>query len=212
MSEKSNNSLETWNKVAAAYHDKFSQLKLYDSSYLNFCKALAADKVNLLEIGCGPGTITSYLVQHRPDFQICAIDGAPAMIELAKKTIPQVEFLLMDCRDLSKLTLKYDGVISGFCIPYLTQEECKQLFFDCSNLLTQGGILYISAIEGSYADSKIETSSDGKHRMMVYYYEEAWLEKALLEVNIEIFQSMRIPYLKSTGITESHLVLLAKKI
>lgn len=211
MSEKSTNTLETWNNLAAAYHDKFSQLNLYDSSYLNFCNSIAANKVNLLEIGCGPGTITSYLVHHRPDFRICAIDGAPAMIELAKKTIPQAEFLQMDCRDLSKLTAKYDGIICGFCIPYLTQEECKQLFFDCSNLVSQGGVFYISLIEGSYANSKLETSSDGIHSMRVYYYEETWLEKALLDVNFEIFQSMRIPYLRSTGITESHLILLAKR-
>ena len=113
--------------------------------------------------------------------------------------------------DLSKLTAKYDGIICGFCIPYLTQEECKQLFFDCSNLVSQGGVFYISLIEGSYANSKLETSSDGIHSMRVYYYEETWLEKALLDVNFEIFQSMRIPYLRSTGITESHLILLAKR-
>ena len=85
MSERSTNTLETWNKLAVAYHDKFSQLNLYDSSYLNFCNSIAANKVNLLEIGCGPGTLTSYLVHHRPDFRTAAIDGAPAMIELAKK-------------------------------------------------------------------------------------------------------------------------------
>lgn len=212
MDEKSSTSLETWNKLATAYQAKFNSLGLYDSSYLSFCNLLASDKAHLLEIGCGPGTITNFLVHYRPNFRICAIDGAPAMIEIAKKAIPQADFLVMDCRELSKHTAMYDGIICGFCIPYLSQEECKQLFFDCSNLLFSGGVFYLSLIEGSYVNSKIETSSDGKHSMQVYYYEEAWLTKALYESNFLILQSLRIPYVKSTGITESHLVLLAKKI
>ena len=46
---------ETWDKVAAAYQDKFMDLNLYDDTYDIFCCYISKLNPGILEIGCGPG-------------------------------------------------------------------------------------------------------------------------------------------------------------
>ena len=76
---------ETWNKVASLYQVKFMGLNLYNDTYDFICNLITKDNAKILEIGCGPGNITKYLLSKRPDFDIFGIDIAPNMIELAKK-------------------------------------------------------------------------------------------------------------------------------
>ena len=75
---------DTWNKVAKLYQEKFMDLDLYDDTYDTFCAELPIENATILEIGCGPGNITKYLLNKRPDFRIEGIDISPNMIELAK--------------------------------------------------------------------------------------------------------------------------------
>lgn len=78
---------ETWNKIATLYQDKFMQLDLYNNTYDFICKSINKYQAKILEIGCGPGNITKYLLSNRPDFDIFGIDIASNMIEIAKKII-----------------------------------------------------------------------------------------------------------------------------
>ena len=75
----------TWNKVAKLYQDKFMDLDLYNDTYDTFCDQVNIRNATILDIGCGPGKITKYLLNKRPDFRIEGIDISPNMIELAKK-------------------------------------------------------------------------------------------------------------------------------
>lgn len=84
-----NETFETWNKVAQLYQDKFMDLNLYNTTYDYVCNAIIKNKAKILEVGCGPGNITKYLLSKRPDFDILGIDILPNMIELAKKIIPK---------------------------------------------------------------------------------------------------------------------------
>ena len=97
---------DTWNKVASIYQDKFMDMALYNDTYDYICNSIAKPKAKLLEIGCGPGNITKYLLSKRPDFDIFGIDIAPNMIELAKKNNPTANFDIMDSRQINNLNQK----------------------------------------------------------------------------------------------------------
>ena len=108
---------ETWNKIAALYQDKFMDLDLYNDTYDYICSSLDKANPKILEIGCGPGNITKYLLSKRPDFDVFGIDIAPNMIELAKMNNPTASFAIMDCRQIDELETKYEGIVCGFCYP-----------------------------------------------------------------------------------------------
>ena len=50
---------------AKLYQEKFMDLALYNDSYGYFCSALDKPQAKILEIGCGPGNITMYLIQTK---------------------------------------------------------------------------------------------------------------------------------------------------
>lgn len=201
---------ETWNKLASQYQEKFMEIDLYNDSYALFCQQLEKPAARIFEIGCGPGNITKYLLSQRPDFKIYGIDVAPNMIELAKHNNPTADFKVMDCRKINTINEKFDGIICGFCMPYLSKEECQQLLLDCDALLTVGGALYFSAIEGDYKKSNYETSSDGQHTMFVYYHQVDYLLETLGENHFEIVALQRKEYPKKDKI-EIHMIFIAKK-
>lgn len=108
---------QTWNKVASLYQDKFMDLDLYNESYNIICHSITKAGASILDLGCGPGNITKYLLSKRPDFNILGIDIAPAMIELAKQHNPTARFETMDIRQIEQIKIRFDGIMAGFCLP-----------------------------------------------------------------------------------------------
>lgn len=205
-----NKTFETWNKIAALYQEKFMDYDLYNDSYDFFCRQIEKKNPAILEVGCGPGNITRYLLSKRPDFKIEAIDVAPNMIKLAKKNIPTANFKEMDCREIDNLTEKYDAIICGFCMPYLSKEDCSKLIKDCYFLLNSGGILYFSTIEGDYGQSAYETGSTGD-QTYVYYHQKDFLSKRLEENDFELINLIRKSYKKNDRTDQTHMIFVAKK-
>ncbi|AQX05956.1 methyltransferase type 11 [Elizabethkingia meningoseptica] len=200
---------DTWNNVASIYQDKFMDMDLYNDSYDYFCNSVTKSKSKLLEIGCGPGNIAKYLLSKRPDFDIFGIDIAPKMIELAKLNNPTADFMVMDSRQINKLNTKYDGVISGFCLPYLSQTECNELISASYNLLTENGIIYLSFVEGDSENSGFKVSNHG--RVYFYYHNLNDLKVALMNRKFGSIEIFKIKYKRSETETEIHTVLIAKK-
>jgi len=161
----------TWNKIAQLYQAKFMDLDLYDDSYDAFCQQLKKSAPSILEIGCGPGNITKYLLSKIPDAKILGIDIAPNMIDLAKANNPKAKFEVMDARALDLLDAKYDAILCGFCLPYLSEGNVTKMIADSGRLLEEKGLLYLSCIEGDYQASGFQVGSSGG-RMYVYYYLE----------------------------------------
>jgi ubiquinone/menaquinone biosynthesis C-methylase UbiE len=202
--------IETWNKIASLYQDNFMHLDLYNDTYDTFCNAIKKQNAAIFEIGCGPGNITKYVSTKRPDLKIDATDLSPNMIELAKQNVPTANFSLLDAREINTITKKYDGIMCGFCMPYLSKEDCSKLIKDCSCLLNNKGIFYCSFIEGDYNNSGFETGSSG-HKAYVYYHQQEYLQQLLAENDFENIQIFKKQYHKKDGSSQTHLIFIAVK-
>lgn len=200
----------TWNKIAALYQEKFMGLDMYNTTYDLFCAAVGKAGARVLEIGCGPGNITRYLLQQRPDFQITGIDIAPNMVSLAKKNVPEATFMVKDCRSLQPSDGCFDAIVCGFCLPYLQAADGAQLLAVCSQLLPLGGVLYLSFVAGHSSLSGYKTSTDGD-RVYFNYYEMETLADMLHSNGFSLTQTIQVPFPRPTG-TEEHTVLLAMKV
>jgi len=204
------NTFKMWDKHALAYQSKFMDLDLYNDTYDKFCELLNQNST-VFEIGCGPGNITKYLLSKRPDLKIDGIDVAPNMIALAKENNPTAQFEVMDCRKINSISKKYDAVICGFCMPYLSENDCEKLIQDSANLLNNKGLFYFSTIEGDYQQSGYEASSNGQDKMYVYYYSEDFLQQAVKKNNLSCLEVKRKSYSKADGTVNTHLIFIAQK-
>ena len=200
----------TWNKVALQYQDKFMNLDLYNNTYDFICNSISKDNARVLEVGCGPGNITRYLLSKRPDFKIIGIDIAPNMIDLARKNNPTAVFEIMDIRLMNELETKYDGIICGFCLPYLSEADSAKLISDSYNLLNENGMIYLSFVEGDPNKSGFQIGGRGD-RVYFFYHSTYRLKKKLSASNFDEFKIFEVVFNKSENETEIHTILTAKK-
>lgn len=209
--DKYEETLRTWNKVAKLYQETFFHLDLYNDTYDHFCEQVAIKNARILDLGCGPGNITNYLLNKRPDFNVYGIDAAPEMIELAKKNNPTANFELMDIRDLHKINESFNGIIAGFCVPYLSGEDLSRLITVCKSLLAAPGIFYLSLVEGDPNDSGFQTGSGGD-RVYFYYHNLSKIMKELDTSGFKVVNIYKKGYQRPGKKEEIHTILLAQTL
>ncbi len=202
--------LETWNKVASLYEEQFMELEIYNETYDFVCRQLTAAQTRVLDAGCGPGNISRQLLSRRADLEIDGIDMAANMIDLAKKNNPGATFTVMDARAIGTLTKKYDAVICGFLLPYLSADESAQLINDASGLLDANGILYLSFVAGDAEQSGFKLSSTG-YRSYFYYHQADQVKTMLSESGFEALKVFNVNYEKSADTSEDHTIMIARK-
>lgn len=200
---------DTWNNIASIYQDKFMDLDVYNDTYDHICNSVTKPKAKLLDIGCGPGNITKYLLSKRPDFDIFGIDIAPNMIEFAKKNNPTARFAVMDSRQIHSLDTKYDGIIVGFCLPYLSRTESIGLISNAYNLLNENGLIYLSFVEGDPTKSDFKVGSGG--RVYFHFHDLDDLKAQLIRTKFDDIETFKVKYKTSEAEFDIHTILIAKK-
>jgi hypothetical protein len=93
----------------------------------------------------------------------------------------------------------------------LSESDVSKLVEDCSNLLEDGGILYLSFVEGDSSDSGFQTGSSGD-RAYFYYHNLEVLKTVLQENNFMIHDLIYKPYMKRDGSEEVHTILIAELV
>jgi predicted TPR repeat methyltransferase len=100
---------------------------------------------NCLEIGCGTGKNTEWLLQKAK--HITAVDLSEEMLARAKEKInsDKVKFLLADItKDWDFSTGKYDLISFSLVLEHI--ENLDHIFGEASKLLQRGGLIYIGEL------------------------------------------------------------------
>lgn len=176
---------DVFNDFASLYQTKYGDTSAYFDSFDVFCRELTTADARVLELGCGPGNATAYLLRKRPDFQILGLDLSENMVALARQNNPDATFEVGDCRDLSRFQGGFHGVFCAFVLPYLSQEETQSLFSEAWRLLLPGGCVYVSTMEGEPDQSGWQTSSTGRS-LFIHNHSQTSLTLALNGAGFEI--------------------------
>lgn len=204
-----NTTLETWNKLADLYEEKFMPLRLYDESYECFRQLLGKETASILDLGCGPGNVSGYLFSRQPAWTFHGMDASENMLRLYQKNIPGSDSTVMDIRQLAVHTKIYDGIVAGFCIPYLNAKDTADLISVCRRLLAPGGCLYISFVEGAPEASGPVTGSTG-YQTYFYYHREEYIRELMQAAGFHLQPALHITYQRPSGQEEIHTVLMGR--
>lgn len=207
---KANETIQTWDKIAQLYEERFMHLDIYNESYDFLYAQTASPDASVLELGCGPGMIAKYLLSKQPQLQFLGTDVAPNMIALAQNNVPNARFQLLDAREILSLNKQFDLIVSGFCIPYLSAEEVEKFIADCRKMLSEKGLLYISFVPGDESKSEWQTGSSGD-RVYFNFHAEQRIIELFRRNKFQLLKRFVIPYKKVDGQIEEHLVLIASK-
>ena len=92
---------------------------------------------NVLDAGCGAGVPVAQILGKQ--FNVTGVDFSEAQIELAKKHVPDANFI---CQDMTKLDFPdntFDGICSYYAIIHIPREEHGALFQNFHRMLKPGG-------------------------------------------------------------------------
>lgn len=210
MNEELKNTVFTFNRYAEAYAEKYSDITIYQSSLELFCNHLPIN-AELLELGCGPGNVTKFLVDKRPDLSIVATDLAEDMLKIAQRNLPSVSFQMLNFKNLQSYEHKVDALVAAFCLPYSSYDETIELIQSAIEKLRDNGLFYISTMEGNHKLSGLKKSSSGKDEMQQYFYEENWLIQKLQAAGFHVKYSELIPQPEESKSSGQDLVIIAQK-
>ncbi|RLV58855.1 class I SAM-dependent methyltransferase [Parashewanella curva] len=188
--DKYQTSVATFDKLAQQYQDRYMEFEHYFDTYDAICDLVTTSNAKILDIGCGPANISSYLLKKRPDFQVHGTDLSPAMVELAKTNVKGGCFEVLDSREICKIDQKFDAVICGFNAPYLDEEDVAQLITDISSLSKPNGVLYFGTMEGSAFDNGYQTSLTGD-QVYIHYHSYPFCLAQLQANGLELIEVKR---------------------
>lgn len=209
--DHSTSAADLFHRLAGLYRDRYMDQSAFADALDTFISRLPVPAPRILDVGCGPGNISRYLLDRLPQAALTGIDLAPAMVDLARQANPTAHFTVMDCRQITRLSGPFHGIICGFCTPYLSSAETEQLIADAMQLLVPGGLLYLSTMEGPPERSGMQTSSTGD-QLYIYYHEATVLIGAITRHGGELLYERRQPSPATSAPTpDTDLIIITRK-
>jgi 2-polyprenyl-3-methyl-5-hydroxy-6-metoxy-1,4-benzoquinol methylase len=202
--------IETFDAVAEQYWDKFKQFKPYEIAYDWFLMHLPKGELSLLEIACGPGNVSRYLLNKNPAINLLGVDLAPKMIELAKLHNPQAIYKVLDCRQITSLRQSFNAIMCGFCLPYISWHDSKTLIQDMASLLNPNGWLCISLSKGNSIDDGFKGSKSSSLMTYVHHHPIDAVIRAITESGLEFIDNQTVSHSHNDQQTDD-VFIMAKK-
>jgi SAM-dependent methyltransferase len=154
----------------------YSELaEIYDQLYLNIFNyeqdaefvdsILKKYRINeLLELGCGSGHLAHLLVKR--GYTIIGVDLYNEMLQIARKRLPEVEFVQQDIRNL-KFDRKFDGIIAmGRMFTYMTTNEAvEQSIHSIASYLNSGGIFLFDNFSAPHFIKNLKENQEKIHEV-----------------------------------------------
>ena len=166
--EKAN---ERWNSIHSHYERK--KIK-YDDWLELFDRAIKNCKTPIIDLGCGSGNDTLYLIERGKKVIPC--DYSKNAIENIKNNFPEIE--RAECFDMTKglpfednLT---DIIISDLSLHYFTEKKTFEILDEIKRVLKPNGLLFFrvnsindvnyGAREGKEIESHLYETADGRYK------------------------------------------------
>jgi SAM-dependent methyltransferase len=205
-------SVKRFDEYAAEYARRFMDIDMYRSLVDHFCKLVPGTNPRILEMACGPGNYTRYIRQQLPGSIYLATDLAPGMLEIARGNAPGVDFRMMDMRELHLLEGSFNAIFCSFGLPFLSTADAVNLIGVAASKLEEGGILYISTMEGDESKAGFEpTSFSGKSEVFFNYHREEDLKNAFLDNGFFLDTLIKQDYHDPDGSVLVDMIFIGRK-
>jgi 2-polyprenyl-3-methyl-5-hydroxy-6-metoxy-1,4-benzoquinol methylase len=205
-------SVKRFNDFAVEYAERFNSIDSYVYSINRFCDLISLERPKILELACGPGNITKHVKQRFPNSDYIAVDLAEKMIDIAREQVDNVDFRIMDMKKISTFKTKFDSIMCSFGLPFLSKKDAYTLILNCSKLLHNNGVIYLSSMEGDELKAGFEsTSFSGDSKVYFNYHRQKDIEKALVENGFHIDMIKRQNYIEPDGSVMTDMIFIAVK-
>jgi SAM-dependent methyltransferase len=155
---------DSYDRVADTYVEMIAGTALGDIRRQPWYRAaidVFADAVRdlgpVLDVGCGPGTVTAYLAGRGLD--VSGVDLSPRMIDHARRLHPQCRFDVASATDLDLTDASWGGLLGWWSLFNLPRDVLPQVLDSFARALVPGGQLVVATHVGD--DDVVRTEAYG---------------------------------------------------
>lgn len=130
----------------------------------------------VLDVGCGPGTVTAYLQERKVD--VSGVDLSPRMIENARRLHPECRFSVGSWTELELPVASYGGILAWWSLFNLPRDLVPPVLAHCAQALKPGGQLIIATHVGDADVQRTEAYGD----VPVRWTTHRWLPEQLVDM------------------------------
>lgn len=99
--------------------------------------------LRVLDLACGPGSLSQRLSAARPETEIVAVDLDPVLLSIYRVLFPTAKAVEVDIRDEDwsrKVEGRFDAVVTATALHWLQENELKRLYRELAVLVEPGGV------------------------------------------------------------------------
>jgi cyclopropane fatty-acyl-phospholipid synthase-like methyltransferase len=206
MNKEQISTIRAYNNSARHFAEKIATLSNYNECYDYLLQKLNPGD-SILDLACGPGNISKYL-SSRQQLNITGFDLSDAMLDIARENVPDG---LFENRSIIEFDWpdKFDLIINGFGIPFLTKQQRLSCFKSTRNLLKSTGLIYLSFMEGE--KEGFETTSYNPDELFYFYYHKR--QDVIFDLETIGFKRLKqweLDYLEADGSVTKDVVIVAE--
>jgi len=207
--DKTEKTIQTYDRCATAFEDKFMGLHLYRDSLHRF-SGMIEKGWKVLDLGCGPGNVSRFLIDQIGNIDLTGIDLSREMIRLAERNVPEASFMVKDIRRLNFESATYDAIVAAFCLPFLHDDEAEALIRNMHRVLKPKGYLYLSCMEGTGEGFETASFTAGEE-LFINYFEETFLTDIFRDCGFCIIDTIRQDYPETDGSVTTDMIFMLQK-
>jgi SAM-dependent methyltransferase len=185
---------ESYDRVADAYVE-LGMGRLEAEPWLRAVLAAFAESVRglgpVLDVGCGPGTVTAHLSELGLDAS--GVDLSPRMIEHARRQYPGLQFWVASATELDLAPASLGGVLGWWSLFNLPREALPGVLRTFAEALVPGG----QALVGTHVGDSDVLRTEGYGGLPVswttHLYRPEKLAGMLVDAGLEVVAELRLP-------------------
>jgi SAM-dependent methyltransferase len=188
---------DSYDRVADNYADMVVTTGIGDVRTHPWLKAamdVFADAVTgrgpVLDTGCGPGTVTAYLVERGVDAS--GVDLSPRMIEHARRMHPECTFSVASSTELELAESSLAGILGWWSLFNLPRDVLPQVLSSFARALRPGGQLIVATHVGNDDVRRTEAYGGVAVTWTTYQWQPDQLAALVEEAGLRVVAELRL--------------------
>ena len=183
---------ESYDRVADAYVE-LGMGRLDAEPWLRAVLAAFAESVRglgpVLDVGCGPGTVTAHLTELGLDTS--GVDLSPCMVEHARRQYPGLRFSVASVTDLDLAPSSLGGVLGWWSLFNLPREALPVVLRTFAEALVPGGQALVGTHVGDGERHRTESYGGLPVDWTTHYWQPEQLVELLVAAGLEPMVELR---------------------
>jgi len=151
----------------------------------------------VLDVGCGPGTVTAYLAER--GIEVSGVDLSPRMIDHARRLHPQCTFTVGSATDLNLRPASLGGVLGWWSLFNLPRHVLPTVLDSLAAALRPGGQLIIATHVGDSDVVRTEAYNGVPVQWTTYQWQPEQLIALVQQEGLRPVADLRLPADRTSG-------------